>query len=87
MILLGESSLDTVKGSFLRWRDVAATQDKLVANRFVELKQPNATPNLKHARLQAYDKRLETYANQHISGVLSAEEYWKQVIDAREERW
>ena len=53
----------------------------------MELKQPNATPNLKHAKLRAYDKRLETYAKKRIAGELSAEDYWQKVIKAREDRW
>ena len=63
-ILIGDSCSETARGSWERWWEVAAIEEKQVWNQLIALGKPGAKPNLKHWKLRAYDKRFETYAKQ-----------------------
>ena len=86
-ILIGDACHLTARRSWERWREVAATEEKQVWNRMITLQKPNAKPRLKHWKLQAYDKRIETYTLQRKQGNFTREQYWNKIIKIRANRW
>ena len=86
-ILIGDACHLTARRSWERWREVAATEEKQVWNRMITLQKPNAKPRLKHWKLQAYDKRIETYTLQRKQGKLTREQYWNKIIKILANRW
>ena len=77
------TSRTIVKGSFERWIDVAKRQERLVANRQVELQDPEEEAKSKGGSRLAHDKRIKTYIRKYQQGSYTLQQYWTKIIAAK----